>query len=471
VTSVEYDANSNITKRTNGLNKFATYTFDKLDRVSTLKDERQLAGNAWRYEYYPTDELKCVKSPKDFVTNYGIDDDGRTTTMVDPRASVACGATSAPYTWTYDYDEAGNGRKVTDPLGNHADYAFNELSQPTSITDERGNQTTFTYDVMNRLWKVTPPAAGGTGMLYTEYAYDARGNLASRTDPNGHVTSWTSDLDGLVTQRTSPVGTWNYAYIANGTLKTLEKPSGSATPTPSDGTVTFDYDRMSRPTVVSYSDATPLVTRTWDSAGRLVSMTDLGLGTTEYTFDAADRLTDFSGHTGVFHYDFDDAGNIVGRTYGGLVDPIASTFDEDGRNSTVTFNGATTTFGYDAANNVTTVTLPAGNGHVATRTFDNAGRLTTVENKKGSTVLSKFLWTLDAAGNPTKVLTTRGVTDTYDAYQYDARNRLSTSCFGITAGATDCTGAANKITYAYDKVSNRTQEVRTGNVGNTGTFA
>jgi RHS repeat-associated protein len=164
-----------------------------------------------------------------------------------------------------------------------------------------------------------------------------------------------------------------------------------------------------------------------------------------------------------------DAGNITSRTYPDST-ATSQTFDDDGRLLTVSSGGQTTTFGYDAAGNLTAEMLPSGNGHGATRTFDRAGRLTTVENAKAGTILSKFLWTLDAAGNPTKVQTTRGATDTYDAYDYDTRNRLTSSCFGVSSGATDCTGAANKITYAYDKVSNRMQEVRSGSVGNTGTI-
>jgi RHS repeat-associated protein len=57
-----------------------------------------------------------------------------------------------------------------------------------------------------------------------------------------------------------------------------------------------------------------------------------------------------------------------------------------------------------------------------------------------------------------------GVTSTTPA------TALTTSCFDVASSATDCAGAANKITYAYDKVSNRTQEVRSGSVGNTGTI-
>lgn len=472
VTSVEYDANSNVTKETNGLTKFKTFTYDKLDRLKTMKDERQLA-QSWSYDYYPTGELKCVTTPKGFVTNYGLDDDGRTTSMIDPRAAVACGGTSGAFTWAYAYDEAGNRKKVTDPLTNHVDYVFNAMNQPTSVTDERGNATALSYDVMNRLYRVTPPAAGGTGTLYTEYSYDPRGNLSSRTDPNGHVTTWTYDLDGLVTQKTRPViGAWNYTYFENGTLKTEEKPSGSSTGTVGDGTITYGYDHMNRLTSANYSDSTPDVSRTYDLAGRLDTMTD-GVGSVDYTFDDADRLTDIvrsgptAGLNGTFHYGYDDAGNITARTYPDST-ATSAVFDEDGRLTSVTSGTATTTFGYDRANNVTTVTLPAGNGHVATRTFDNAGRLTTVENKKGSTVLSKSTWTLDAAGNPTKVATLRGATTVNDLYAYDTRNRLTTSCFAV-GSATNCNTATAKITYAYDKVSNRTQEVRTG-VGGNGTF-
>jgi hypothetical protein len=65
---------------------------------------------------------------------------------------------------------------------------------------------------------------------------------------------------------------------------------------------------------------------------------------------------------------------------------------------------------------------------VETRSYDRAGRLATVDNSKSGTILSRHASTLDAAGNPTRVQTTRGATDVYDAYEYDTRNRL---CFDI----------------------------------------
>lgn len=470
VASATYDANGNVLTRTDGLNHATSSTYDKLDRKKTETDER---NKTTTYAYFSTGELQSVTTPLGNKTTFGVDDDGRTTSMVEARGNVQ-GADPTQYTWSYQYDEARNRTRVTDPLGNAVQYAYNGLNDITQITDQRGNSTSFAYDSMNRLWKVTPPAAGATGTLDTVYAYDAAGNLSSRTDPNSHATSWNYDLDRRATSRTNPVGTWNLTYDANGNLKTKETPLGSSSPTTGDGTIIYGYDRMSRLTSVDYSDTTPDVSRTYDLAGRLQTMVD-GAGTVTYTYDDADRVTDISrtgggaGINGTFHYDYDNAGNIAGRTY-----PDASSatqaFDDDGRLASVTSGVVTTTFTYDAAGNLTTVTLPSGNGYIASRAFDRAGRLTTVENAKAGSVLSKFLWTLDAAGNPAKVQTTRGGSDAYEAYEYDARNRLKASCYDISASATDCSGATNAITYAYDKVSNRTQEIRSGNVGNTGTI-
>jgi RHS repeat-associated protein len=467
--SVAYDANGNVTSRTNALNKTRTFSYDKLDRLLTETDER---SKTTAREYWATGQLKSVTSHLGHKTTFALDDDGRVASMVEARGN-ASGATPADYTWTYAYDEAGNRTSVTDPLANEVEYGYDAVNNLTQVEDQGGNATDYTYDVLNRLWKVTPPAAGATGTLYTEYVYDAGGNLATRTDPRGNATTWSYDLDGRMTSRTTPIGTWNYDYDENGNLAALETAAGSATGTAGDGTITYAYDRMNRLTSTDYSDATPDVTRSYDLAGRPATMVD-GSGTVTYTHDNADRLTAIartgggSGLNGTLSYGYDDAGNITSRT---LPDSTSSTygFDDDGRLATITSASLTTTLAYDPAGNLTSTTLPSGNGHVETRTYDRAGRLTTVDNSKSGTILSRHASTLDAAGNPTRVQTTRGSTDVYDAHEYDARNRLTTSCFDIGSSPTDCTGAANEIGYAYDKVNNRTQETRVGSVPNPGT--
>jgi RHS repeat-associated protein len=468
--TVEYDANGNVTARVDALDDTRTYTYDDLDRLETETDER--GGDPWTYSYYATGERESVTSPLGNETSYALDDDGRVTSMVEPRGNAA-GATPADYTWTYGYDQAGNRTLVEDPLENETAYTYDAGNNLTAVEDPNGNTTSFGYDPFNRLDEVTPPAAGASGTLATNYEYDAAGNLALRTDPNGHETSWAYDLDGLQTQRTTEVGTWNTSHDANGNPTALETPAGSSTGTAGDGTISYQYDRAGRLTEVDYSDSTPDVTRSYDLAGRLEEMTD-GTGTVTYAYDDADRLEEITrtgaddGLDGTLGYGYDEAGNVTERTYPDTT-LVESAFDADGRLESITSGSLETSFGYDEAGNITTLTLPAGNGHVATRTFDRAGRLTEVENAAGATILSRFVRTLDPAGNPTKIQTTRDTTETYDAYEYDTRNRLTEACYGVSSGASDCTGASNTISYAYDKVSNRTQQVRAGSVGNTGT--
>jgi RHS repeat-associated protein len=469
--SVQYDANDNVVQQTDALGHSESFTFDKLDRQISNTDER---SKTWTRTYYPTGEPESITTPLGNKTTHGIDDDGRTTSMVEPRGNVS-GGTPSDYRWTYEYDENGNRARVVDPLGNAIAYEYNAGGDVTKITDQRGNETTFGYDVLNRIEKVTPPAAGASGSLDTTFTYDPDSNLASRTDPKGHTTSWAYDLEGRVTGRTTPLGTWHWTYDANDNVKSVETPAGSGTQTAGDGTISYGYDRMGRITSVDYSDSTPDVTRSYDLAGRPTGMTDGVGGSVSYGYDNANRLTSLSrsgagaGLNGSLDYSYDNAGNVTGRTFPDS-SSLTQTFDDDGRLATIVSGTQTTSFSYDAAGNLTTETLPSGNGHVATRTFDRAGRLTTVENAKAGTLLSKFAWTLDAAGNPTKTQTTRGTTDTYEAYEYDTRNRLTASCYDVAQAATNCSGASNAITYAYDKVSNRIQEVRSGNVGNTGTI-
>jgi RHS repeat-associated protein len=470
-TTASYDANGNLAQRTDALSHTVGYAYDNLDQLTSDTDE---LNKTTSYTYFPSGQLASVTTPLGNKTTYALDDDGRVTSMVEPRGNIS-GGTPSQYTWTYGYDGAGNRTSVTDPLSHQTAYSYDELNNVTQTTDANSHTTGFSYDVMNRLWKVTPPAAGNSGTLDTVYSYDADGNLANRVDPNGNSTSWSYDLDGLQTQKTAPVGIWNYTRDANGNLKSVETPVGSATTTSGDGTIGYGYDRMNRLTSVTYSDTTPAIGRSYDGAGRLTGMTD-GSGSVAYSYDNGDRLTDVTrtgggaGLNGTLHYGYDAAGQITGRTYPDSTSTSA-TYSDDGQLASVVSGGNTTSFSYDAAGNLAATTNPSGNGYSENRTYDRAGRLTGVDNTKSGTSLSKFTWTRDAVGNPTLVDALRAGTDTYDGYQYDARDRLTTACYGIASTATDCTGAANAIAYSYDKVDNLTQQIRSGSVSNTGTMS
>ena len=239
-----------------------------------------------------------------------------------------------------------------------------------------------------------------------------------------------------------------------------------------DATTSFAYDRMNRLTNVNYSDTTPDVTLSYDDAGRRQQMDD-GAGSESYTYDNDNRLLSItrsgadSGTNGTISYAYDDAGNITSRTYPDTTS-LAATYTNDEQLHTITSSAATTTFAYDPAGNLTTTTLPTANGYVETRAYDHAGRLTSIQNTSGATTLSHYALTLDESGDPTRIALTRATTTSYQALEYDARARLTAACYDITSTATNCSGASKQITYAYDKASNRTSQIRLG-ITNPGT--
>ena len=191
-TTISYDHNGNVTSRTNDLGKTRSVTYDKLNRPLTGVDER---NKTTTYEHFATGQLQSVTTHIGNKTSYGLDDDGRVTSMVEARGNAA-GATASDYTWNYQYDEASNRTRVTDPLGNYSQASYDSVNHPTQVTDQRGNATDYAYDVLNRLWKVTPPAAGAAArstpnMATTPTATSTAASTRTGTQPAGRGT-WTA---------------------------------------------------------------------------------------------------------------------------------------------------------------------------------------------------------------------------------------------------------------------------------------
>ena len=97
-------------------------------------------------------------------TSYGLEDDGRVTSMVEAPATLQGRPppTTPGHTST---TRLANRARVTDPLAAYNQLAYDATNNLTQATDQLGNATAYSYDVLDRLWKVTPPAAGGTSTL------------------------------------------------------------------------------------------------------------------------------------------------------------------------------------------------------------------------------------------------------------------------------------------------------------------
>ncbi|QOV41466.1 RHS repeat protein [Streptomyces ferrugineus] len=453
-TSYTYNTSSRLTSTTDPLGGKTSYTYTALGALATVTTPR---GKTTTYGYDTAGNRTSVTTPLGEKTTFTYDGAGRITAKTDPRGNVT-GADPAAYTTKYTYDGRGLLTTATDPLGRTTTYGYNGAEQLTSAKNPAGNTTTFAYDDAGNLTKTTDPA--GKSVTRT---YDALGNLASETDPLGNKTTYTYDKVGRLLSSVSARGnvtgadpaayTTSYAYDAAGNRTKVTGPTGAA--------VTTEYDAVNRPVKVTdpLGDATSY---TYDAVDNATKVTDALSKSITSVYDKNNRLTSTTNQLGkTTTYTYDADGNLLSRT-SPLGNKESWTYDGDGRKATAVdprgnATGAdparyTTTYAYDAAGNLTSVTDPLGGvtttaydavGNVTKRTdadkrvstygYDKLDRLTTVTAADDG----KTTYDYDSAGNVAKRTDANNHTT---SYAYDAARRL-----------TAITDPLNRVTsYAYD---------------------
>ena len=133
--------------------------------------------------------------------------------------------------YSFGYDANGNVTRVTDPLANVTDYAFDSLNRLIGQTDAALGVASLAWDSSDNLDSATDQRSLSTTLVHngfgdvigyaspdsgTEtYIYDAAGNMTRRTDARGVVTDWTYDLLGRPTAMrfpAAPAEDVTYAY-------------------------------------------------------------------------------------------------------------------------------------------------------------------------------------------------------------------------------------------------------------------
>ena len=231
----------------------------------------------------------------------------------------------------------------------HASY--DALGNVVSRTDAAGRITSYTYDANGiDLLKVSNTTTTPTEIMLT-LTYDLQHLPVSLTDASGQTSTVTYDPRGLQTSTTDPLGhATTYAYDANGHMTGVKGADPSATfaftydsvgriataADPANDTVTFAYDAADRPLTATFPDGTHV-----DYAYHLLELASakdrLGQAMS-LVYDADRELSQIT----------DAAGNAVGIQYspGAAISVIVDP------------NGGTTTFGRDIQERLTARKLP-----------------------------------------------------------------------------------------------------------------
>jgi RHS repeat-associated protein len=374
--------------------------YDALGRVSSVSDAD---GRVTVFAYDATGNL-VSQDQGGSVQLWGWDLAGHQVSYADPAGAVT----------EYTYDAAGNMASRTDASGTTV-YGRDPAGNLTSQTAPDGTVTTSTYDGAGRV----------TGVAFAEetpdvaFTYDLAGRRASMTDGTG-TTAYTYNPSGEISGVSGPGGRVGYTWDQRGQLARLAYPDQSQ--------VEYSYDQTGQLTKVVDWDGGEFQ-QSWNEDGEVESLSYPNGVTTEYGFDAAGRTSGMvtksaggatvldlaytytpgdlvgsltagwgdgqSGAASASAYSWDPQARLAEVSYTGagsfgfdqagraaeLADGTELAYDEFGRLASSVFDGAETSYSYDArGNRVGTSLEGAGQAEYG---FDTADRLVSATTPDG----------------------------------------------------------------------------------------
>ena len=276
---------------------------------------------------------------------------------------------------------------MTDAVGRVGTVAYDALSRPTqsfnkaiqsgplmqqawtadglraSLTDANGNLTAFAYDGFDRLSLTTYPLGSTEGLTY-----DADSNVLTRTTRAGATISFTYDTLNRLGSKTppSPAPVVSYTYDLAGRMTGVSDTSAAIASVATPGSTltyatSYAYDPLNRPTGVTFGDV-PAATA--PTTGVNVAFT--------HAYNAVNQRTSQSVSDSAW-IDYPPAtASTTAYTANTLnqyiaVGAVAPTYDGNGN----TTSDGTNTLGYDTENRLVSVSKI---GMAATYTFDGRGR-------------------------------------------------------------------------------------------------
>lgn len=479
-------------------------------------------GSAWHFDANGRIGAVSFWSGEEVVVNRS----GAQVTSVD----LVHGATTLG-SLTFSYAADGRLAGISSSDGRAVTYGYQATSAGArglvSIVDAAGDTSSF---VIRSSDSLITQVVDGAGRTVVENTYDATARVSRQDFPSGDFITYVyDDVAGTTTVTDGASGdvtvighnglgqrdvmtdatasTANYAFTSNGYLDLWTDRAGNAVDltVEVDGDVTNVLDRTGRETRMEYdSENRPTAMEVWhdessswartefrydpgvripkeieapDSSitqqtiidGLVTQSTDPDGVITTFTYtDRRVTQTQVSGVVGSTSYVYDGAGRVTSVTYpdGGQ---MTTTYDGQGRPLTTTDpEGGTTAYTYDGSGRLLTQTDP--DGSTTTYTYDSSGRLDTMTDALGN--VTTYSWSV--AGDLVGITRPGGSasTSTYGALArltgttdptvvghtmgYDANGRRTTTTDGNGDTVTTTYDAEGRVTVVTDPLGNST---------------
>ena len=486
VISFSYDDNGNLTSITNPLGNSMTYVYDDSQHVShvtygdysfdlSYDDLGNIAsvtqnGHTTAYEYNASGWLTSLTDANgnraqmtydgnDKLTEAVFADGSKQTwgynTVGDMVSTTTRAGDVIGYTWSAD------GTLLSTAIaGNQYEYAYNNEGSLTVASDAAANRNLgFEYDTHGYLTGLT--YQDGTAIAITQnatgnlasytiagqtFAYTYQGGEMSSVSVNGNAfTTYARNTEGNLTEgngiayeydainNITRVGDTEYTY--NSSLQIIQKSTD-------EGIWTYTYDRDGNLASELLDDGTALhYTYSYDGAGNRLARNDMVTGgSTTWTYGSMNQILAVkAGEAGAVEYTYDLNGNLLSDGH------AAYTWTEDSRMASMTVDGTTWTYTYNALGY-----RDSASDGVDTFTFyyDGTGNLLAQFKNgeayqfyiRGATGIEGYVdadgaiytFTYDLGGNVTAVVGSNGKSATY---VYDAFGNIIEQAGDITDNA------------------------------------
>jgi YD repeat-containing protein len=436
------------------------FTYNSVGQMATLTDP---AGNITRYSYDTTGNLKTVTYPDDtpaVLTDnpkltyvYGSDagetvnTDGR----IQPNSLTGIIDENGVRYTTYKYDIYGKAISTehantgSGPVDKYR-LAYAPDGSSTSVTDPLGSVRTTRFTTVLGVVKATgtdQPGGSGCAAASSAMTYDVNGNVASKTDFNGHKTCYAYDMArNLETARVE--GLASVADCAT-SLSAASLPLGARK-------ISTSWHPTYR-LPLKVAEPKRLTTYAHDASGNVLSKaeqatTDLtGVAGLTPTTTGVPRTWAWTynqyGQALTANGPRTDANDVATYTYYPDTDPVLGNRGNI-KDITNALGHKTVVNSYDGNGRPTQATAP--DGVVTTMAYTPRGWLKSLATRDAANTRTEATsYTYD----PTGLLKTATAPDgSVLAYGYDPAHRLTS--------VTDSLG--NKVTYTLDAMGNRTKE-------------
>lgn len=357
--STEYNNKGQISKKqsqTGDLTLTENFTYDSRGRVSTDVDD---AGHRLTNSYANRSKT-CIKNGREYTMTY--DAWGNIKSSSDPLSSVIYRYSSngKPKTVVasgskveFTYDNVGNQLTMKDPDAGTTTYTYDAAGRILTQTDARGKCITHVYDIYGRdkttnfdginlsntygtdgndKFRLTKQSIGSCSDTFTHdeygrvkterksidgvnfdyvYNYDSKGQLASKSYPDGIVVSYEYDAYGNKIK----------AYTSSDVLWELTESKGTVTSSTLGGTLISKETNNNHGYLLNMNvayDSNNVHNMNFeieDSTENLISRTGMFSEKETFSYDKLDRLTGVSrGGKDIMHIGYSTNGNILDKT-------------------------------------------------------------------------------------------------------------------------------------------------------------